>query len=83
LPHIRAGQDRLSLAGGPFCSGGLGLELGHIQDDDFAALEANEASVDKPPEITRNQITDRANLRPNLLVGFFQGKLDATSCADP
>jgi hypothetical protein len=60
----------------------LGFELGHIQDDDFAAFQANDASVNKTPEVAGNQIADCANLRADLLVGFFQGKLDATSGAD-
>ena len=59
----------------PFCASHLCFELGHVQDDDFAAFQTNDASVNKTPEVAGNQITDRANLRADLLVGFFQGKL--------
>ena len=66
----------------PFYASGLCFELGHIQDDDFAAFQTNDASVNKSPEVAGNQITDCANLRADLLVGFFQGKLEAASGAD-
>ena len=66
----------------PFCASDLCFELGHVQDDDFAAFQTNDASVNKSPEVAGNQITDCANLRADLLVGFFQGKLEAASSAD-
>jgi hypothetical protein len=60
----------------------LGFELGHVQDDDFVAFQANDASVNKTPEVAGNQITDCANLRANLLVGSLQGKLNVASGTD-
>ena len=65
----------------PFCAGDLCFELGHVQDDDFAAFQTNDASINKAPEVAGNQITDCANLRA-VLVGFFQGKLEAASGTD-
>ena len=63
---------------------GLGFQLGHVQDDDFAPFQTNDASVNKAPEVARNQITNRANLRADLLIGFFQGKLEGrVECGRP
>jgi hypothetical protein len=48
----------------------LGLEFRHVEDDHFSPLQAQDSAVDKPAQVARDQVADRADF-PNLFVGLM------------